>query len=321
MTKKPVVWMFSGQGSQYYQMGRDLYEQDPVFRQSMEHCDRILASLIATSLCDIIYQPREDRFAPFDRTLYTHPAICCLQYSMAQTLLQQGFRPDYLLGYSVGEVAAHIIAGVFSLEDGLRLLVQQAVLLETHNPTGSMMAILATPETVESAPEIVQGTWIAARNFETHFVVAGSEETISLLHGLLHGQLGAKQISSQRLPVRYAFHSPLMDPIKEAFTAYLDCMTFASPTIPIISATHGQRIQKTDSGFLWAVTRAPVEFKKTIDQLEAQNHYLYLDIGPSGTLSTFVKYNLCSTSASETLSTITPFGGTQKNIDKMRLLL
>ncbi|NKB23924.1 MAG: acyltransferase domain-containing protein [Kiritimatiellae bacterium] len=313
MKEEPVIWMFSGQGSQYYQMGRDLYEQNPIFRQSMDHCSSFLKPLIGASLCEVIYQQNEDRFAPFDHTLYTHPAICSIQYSMAQTLLQQGFRPDYLLGYSVGEVAAHIMAGVFSLEEGLKLLVKQASLLETHSSKGSMMAILASPEMVENDPEMFQGTWIAARNFETHFIIVGAVETISLLHG----KLVAKQINSQKLPVSHAFHSPLMDPIKEVFKTYLSRIPIAEPTIPTISATYGQRVEKTDPDFLWETTRSPIDFKKAIEALEAQNDYLYLDIGPSGTLATFVKYILRPTSTSETLSTITPFGNVQKNLDKL----
>src|SRR5262245_66635581 len=104
---KKLVWMFSGQGSQYYRMGLDLYQEDPLFRQEIHRCDESVKRLLGTSLTEIIFPKHTtDRFADFSRTLYTHPALFCIQYSLSQALLRRNVRPALLLGYSLGEIVA-----------------------------------------------------------------------------------------------------------------------------------------------------------------------------------------------------------------------
>src|SRR5690349_3091584 len=101
---KRTVWMFSGQGSQYFRMGRDLYDTDPAFREAMSQCDRHLKVLMGESILDVIYHGSESRASvEFDNILHTHPALFCVQYSLAQTLLRRNLKPDLLLGYSLGE--------------------------------------------------------------------------------------------------------------------------------------------------------------------------------------------------------------------------
>src|SRR5688572_13498104 len=94
------IWMFSGQGSQYYQMGLDLYENEPVFRDTMDRCSDRVSPAIGTSLSKLIFQARANRFEPFDRTLHTHVALFSIQFSLAQSLLHRGLRPSRILGYS-----------------------------------------------------------------------------------------------------------------------------------------------------------------------------------------------------------------------------
>src|ERR1700731_3658446 len=107
---KKLVWMFAGQGAQYYQMGRELYEKEPIFREFLKKGDRLAQRLINDSLLEIIYRSRSDRFEPFRRLLYTHPAIMLFQCAMAEMLLQKGLRPDYVLGYSLGEYTSLVVS-------------------------------------------------------------------------------------------------------------------------------------------------------------------------------------------------------------------
>ncbi|NQZ12186.1 MAG: acyltransferase domain-containing protein, partial [Algicola sp.] len=121
--KKPIVFMFSGQGAQYYHMGKELYECHPRFALWMDHCDEIVEPLIGTSLIDILYDESVTKGDPFDRVLYTNPALLCIQYSLSRVLMEMDIQPDYLLGYSLGEFTAAVVSGVMSLEEGLELLV------------------------------------------------------------------------------------------------------------------------------------------------------------------------------------------------------
>jgi bacillaene synthase trans-acting acyltransferase len=303
--------MCSGLGSQYYLMGKDLYDAEPVFRRAMDACSEILQPMIGVSLSELLYRPRADRFAPFDRTLYSSPSICCLQYAVARLLRARGCEPDRVLGYSLGEVSAAMIAGVLSLEEGLRTAVHLAQLLETDAPEGGMLAVLATPGMVRQRPELFAGTWITAYNFPTHFVLSGAPAAI----GRVERSLGGDRVSYQRLPVRYAFHSPLIDSVGAALRQYLATLAYGPPGVELIStAGAGAGLDSSPAG-LWSVVRQPLDFVRTIEAIERQGPHTYVDLGPSGTLATFVKYNLPADSQSQIASTVTPFGRAVSNLE------
>jgi acyl transferase domain-containing protein len=284
--------MFGGQGSQYYQMGRDLYAADPILRSAVDACSGIVAPIIGESLADIIYRERPDRFAPFDRLLHSNPAICAVQYGVAETLKARGLWPDRVLGYSLGCITAEIVTGALSLHDGLRMAILLAELSERHLPPGGMLAVLGDPE---SFPD----TWLAAHNFATHYVLAGTPPALAAASA----RLTERGVSVQALPVRYAFHCPLIDPIRDAFTAFAATCLMREPAVRVINRRSP-----------WEAIRQPVDFKATIEALEACGAYRYVDIGPSGTLATFVKYNLRRGSGSTIASTVTPFDRALVNI-------
>ncbi len=169
---KKMIWMFAGQGAQYYQMGRELYEREPVFRQFLERADRLVQELINESLVDIIYRPRANRFEPFHRLLHTHPAILIFQCAIAEMLLKRGLRPDYLLGYSLGEFACLVVSGAISFEDALVALIKQAELVEYCVPRGQMLAILDSADLMDRYPEAFRRCAAAAYNSPRNFVVS-----------------------------------------------------------------------------------------------------------------------------------------------------
>ena len=131
--KKPTVFMFSGQGSQYYQMGKELYEKHPRFKLWMNHCDNIVSPLIETSLIEVLYEQHK-KSEPFDNIVYTNPALLSIEYSLAKILMESGIKPDFFLGYSLGELTAAILSQGISLEQGLQLSVSFAKLLERESP-------------------------------------------------------------------------------------------------------------------------------------------------------------------------------------------
>jgi acyl transferase domain-containing protein len=310
---KKMIWMFAGQGSQYYQMGRELYEREPAFRHFMERADQLVQELINESLVEVIYRPRANRFEPFHRLLHTHPAILIFECAIAEVLLRRGLSPDYLLGYSLGEYACLVISGTISFEDALVTVIKQAELVEYCVPRGQMLAILDSADLVDRHPEAFRGCAVAAFNSPRNFVVSAPTEALTQLQQFLK----ARGILSVELPVDYPFHSPQIDALQTVSEAILSRVRLSSPQIPIITAEQGGLLNKPSVKHLWDVTRNLVDFAKTIRQLEASGSYLYVELGPSGSMATAVKYNLSKNSQSEFVTVSSPFGHEGKNLESL----
>jgi acyl transferase domain-containing protein len=314
--KKATVFMFSGQGSQYYQMGRELYEKHPRFRLWMDHCDGIAGPLIHTSLVDVLYRQGSKK-DPFDRILYTNPALLCIEYSLTQLLLEMGLRPDYLLGYSLGEITASVVSGAVSLEEGIRLTVDFARLLECESPPAGMLAIIESADVMARHPELFRGCWLTGRNFKNNFVVSGLAEDVRRLQEAMQ----QRNIITQRLPVNYAFHTELMNPLEGKFKELARQIRLAPAGIPFVSAFRAGPIQDVDENHLWDLIRYPIDFEKTIAVMLQKQDYIFIDVGPSGTLATFVKYLLPSRSNCVHLEVMNQFGTDLRALEKLRAAL
>jgi bacillaene synthase trans-acting acyltransferase len=313
---KKMIWMFAGQGAQYYQMGRELYEREPVFRQFLDRADHLVQELINESLVDIIYRQRTNRFEPFHRLLHTHPAILIFQCAIGEVLLKRGLRPDYLLGYSLGEFACLVISGVISFEEALVALVKQAELVEYCVPRGQMLAILDSADLMDRYPEAFRRCAAAAYNSPRNFVVSGPTEALTQLQQFLKG----REILSVELPVDYPFHSPQLDVLQSVSEAVLSRARLSAPKIPIITTQQEGFLKEPSAKHMWEVTRHLVDLVKTIRRLEASGPHFYVDLGPSGSMATAVKYNLQkynlqSGSQSELLTVSSAFGHERKNIE------
>ncbi|MCW8876729.1 MAG: acyltransferase domain-containing protein [Kangiellaceae bacterium] len=311
--KKPVVFMFSGQGSQYFHMGKELYENHPRFKLWMDHCDEILLPLIGTSLVDVLYK-KDNKTEAFDQILFTNPALLCVEFSLARVLMEMGIQPDYLLGYSLGEFSAAVISGAISLEDGIQLTVDYAKLLESKSEPAAMLAIISSDELAKESPELLERCWITGKNFDSNFVVSGLTEDILNLQKVL----GEKNIVSQKLPVNYGFHTSLMDPIKQEFKSLVSGINVFPMRIPTISSLTSSEINDIDDDYLWNVVRQPVEFEKTIISMLDRGDFIFVDVGPSGSLATFVKYLLPENSQSLYLEAINQFGKNLSTINKLK---
>jgi trans-AT polyketide synthase/acyltransferase/oxidoreductase domain-containing protein len=310
---KKMIWMFAGQGTQYFQMGMELYENEPVFRRFMEEADRLLRDLLNESVVEVIYRQRANRFDPFHRLLHTHPAILMFECAIAEVLLKRGIRPDYLLGYSLGEYTCLVVSGTISFEDALITLVKQAELVEYCVPRGQMLAILDSPDLVDRFPDDFRQCAVAAYNTPRNFVVSGLTGDLKQLQQFLKG----RGILFVELPVDYPFHSPQIDRLKTISEAVLNRVSLSPPKIPIITAEEGGFLHRPSAKHMWDVTRNPVDFAKTVRQLEASGSYLYVDLGPSGSMATAVKYNLPRDSQSELVTVSSPFGHEGKNLESL----
>lgn len=309
----PVVFMFSGQGSQYYHMGRELYARNEVFRTTLRGYDAVVAEELGESVIARIYDPARSKADLLIDTRITHPGIVMFELALARTLRELGVEPDYLLGSSLGEYAAAVVAGSLDAADCLRLLVRQAEALR-GSPPGGMLAVLAGPRVLDRVPAL-RACEIAARNAPGHFVVAGTQEALARAEG----ELRAADVLHQRVPVEYGFHSRLVDGVLEAGRATFEGIPLVPPRIPWVSCVDGGLVERPTPEHFRRVAREPIEFEQTMARMRDRGDFRYLDLGPSGTLHAFVRNNLPAGTRSESLPLLSPFGNDTDLLEQTRI--
>lgn len=301
---KVSILMFSGQGSQYYQMGLGLYHKVERFRYWMDALNHYFCEMTGDSLIEALYPPDVPKSAPFDRLLYTHASIYAVEYALAQTLIEYGFTPDYVLGSSVGEFAAAATAGIISAEDGMEAVVTQARIIESLCDEGRMLAILDHPLIFEKDEVLCKNGEIAGINFDSHFVIAGEVQGILKISS----HLEARGRTVQLLPVKYGFHSSAIDAAQTEYLKYLSRKTFKRPRVGYLSAAAGGPLASLGNHHFWDAVRGAVLFKKTIESLPQEQSYLWIDASPTGTSAGFVKYVRPGREPSSIYPIMSPYG-------------
>ncbi|WDF48904.1 ACP S-malonyltransferase [Paenibacillus sp. KACC 21273] len=311
MNKKNVL-MFSGQGSQYYQMGKKLFDQDQQYRQIMLDLDKIAIDMIDISIVHTIYNNEFRNSPQFTRTLLSHPAIFMVEYALAQVLITRGIQVDYVLGSSLGEFAAATIAGVFDAPTALTCVIQQAKCFEQYSSSGSMLTVLSSVAIYDQLPQIQYCTLVSV-NYDGHFVISGPVEKLASIQKYLAQQ----SIACQLLPVSFAFHSSAIDSAESSYLSFLKTISFQKPTLPYLSCMQGGLITAIQPDHFWQVARQPILFQQTVRQIESLGSHLYIDSSPGGTLSALVKRNLDTYSLSSTSSILAPAGDEMVNIERL----
>ncbi len=309
----PVVFQFSGQGSQYRHMGRELFETEPVFRAALKRLDALVAPEFGGSVLARLYDLSHLASEAFTDTAASHPAIVMVELALAETLIAHGVTPDVLLGVSLGEYTAAVLAGGLEPQDCLPRLVAMARSAAECEP-GGMLAILAPPDLYESEPTLYRSLDLAARNYDSHFVLAGPLNALADAERLL----AHREVPYQRLAVSHGFHSRLMDPSRQAFNALWSGVDLRPPRLPVISAALAGPLETVTAEHLWRAARQPIEFSATIAALESQSPHLYIDAGPSGTLHNFVRANPALAPQSHSLSLLTPFATDTRQFARVR---
>jgi acyl transferase domain-containing protein/surfactin synthase thioesterase subunit len=277
-TAGPITFLFSGQGAQRLRMGETLYRTDTNFRGALDRCFALFEAE-GIALRGPLFGDDEARLT---RTLYAQPALFSLQIALTELWGAWGVAPDTVIGHSIGEFAAAVTAGTCSVEDAVRLVATRARLMEDLPERGAMASIGANPEQVRALwPETGDRIAIAAENAPDRTVVSGSGEAVAALVE----RCRRCELPAVPLKTSHAFHSPLMEPMLEAFAAAATGVAFAMPKIRWISTLTAAEMTAAPDACYWRdQIRHPVRFRQAIETA-ASTTGTFLEIGPGATLA------------------------------------
>ncbi|HET8659015.1 MAG TPA: thioester reductase domain-containing protein, partial [Micromonosporaceae bacterium] len=279
---RKVAWLFTGQGSQFPGMGRQL-ATEPAFQDAFDACAQLFDPELDRPLREVVW-PEPGQPVPLEDTRYTQPALFTVEYALAQLWLSWGLHPAAVAGHSIGEIVAACLAGVFGLADAVRLVAARARLMAELPPGGAMAAVFCGED---RAREVIapypQTLAVAAVNGPGEVVISGAEADVAAVLAALDGE----GVRARRVPVSHAFHSPLIAPMLAAFREVLDGISFAEPQLPVISNVTGGWLGGADIGPDYWVRHAAgtVRFADGMQTLHGAGVRTFLELGPQPVLS------------------------------------
>ncbi|MBB2988763.1 acyl transferase domain-containing protein/NADPH:quinone reductase-like Zn-dependent oxidoreductase/acyl carrier protein [Mycolicibacterium iranicum] len=274
-----TAWVFTGQGSQYPGMARELFDTEPVFAETVNRCAAAVADVLEKPLLDVIFDvDSPDHEETLRQTSYAQPALFAVEMGLARLWQSWGLEPDVVLGHSVGQYSAACVAGVFSLEDGVRLMAERGRLFGSLPAGGRMVAVFTAADRVESMTDEFPALSVAAYN-GANTVLSGPAADLEQAVA----RLTTDGVRCDWLETSHAFHSALLDPILDDFEAYAQGLTYSAPQRILIDNRTGTalgRSVKLDGPYWRRHARQPVEFAKSVRTLSEMNCKLLVEIGP-----------------------------------------
>ena len=298
-----LVFMFPGQGAQYVNMGKGLYNNEPLFKQTIDKCSEILKPHLNLDIRELLFPENinEDSAKKLVQTVYTQPALFVIEYSLAKLFISYGIKPNSMIGHSVGDYVAACLADVFTLEDALYILSRRAKLMQQQK-SGSMLSVRSSEEEIKKLLD--KDIAIAAINSPNLIVLSGETERIKLFSE----KLNEMKIENRILFTSHAYHSQMMEPAIEPFVKEFQNINLNNPSAPFISSLTGTWItdeQATDPNFWAAQLRNTVRFSDGIKELQKTNNLILIEIGPGRALTTMASQHKKESGKQIVITTLT----------------
>ncbi|MCY3006265.1 MAG: SDR family NAD(P)-dependent oxidoreductase [Planctomycetota bacterium] len=283
-----IAYLFTGQGSQYPGMLAQFYRESPIFRQAVDQCAELIDPRLESPIRRVLFEKDSSQDPLIHQTRFTQPAIFIAQYGLFKLWESYGVKPDFVLGHSIGEIAAYCIAGGCSLDDALQLVVSRGELMQQLRSGGGMTSVAASAQNVEAiVAQAGVDLSIASYNGPNQTVISGSLPQIAKFVE----RAETTGIKTQALKVSHAFHSKLMEPMLEEFSSVVTKLQLGVPNVEFISTVTGQSVQKDLASPRYWVdqVRQPVRFMQAMETLASKSVSHFLEIGPHPVLTTMVR--------------------------------
>ncbi len=293
-SKARIVFLFPGQGTQYVNLSKELYDNEPIYQRHLDLCLKMASTYLDRDLKAILFSKKQSS-SQVNQTEFTHPLLFSVEYALAQLLISWGIKPDYMLGHSLGEYVAACLANVFSLEDAIKLICTRGKAIATCEKGAMLVAPLSENEARLYCNDTI---FLAAVNEERQCVFSGSKLAIGKLKQQLTADLPEIAPLLIELKNAHPFHSPLLGSAAKPFSASLQSVQWQNPIIPYLSNLTGDWISESvlqQENYWLDHMLNTVQFSRCVQQIALIPNTVFVEVGPGQILSSLITKKLPKT--------------------------